>query len=104
MKISFKSLHRDLGYFYIGLIITFSISGIFMNHRAIRYPLNYEYESYNITISKRLLSKEISDKTIRKIINKLGINDQLRAYNVDNNILWISFKNVEVTINTLSWK
>jgi hypothetical protein len=28
-----RNLHRDLGYFYIGLIISFAFSGILMNHR-----------------------------------------------------------------------
>lgn len=32
-KINARELHRDLGYFFLGLIVTFAFSGILMNHR-----------------------------------------------------------------------
>ncbi len=30
-----RNLHRDLGYFYIGLIISFAFSGVLMNTESI---------------------------------------------------------------------
>jgi hypothetical protein len=30
-KIKARNLHRDLGYFYIGLIVSFAFSGLMMN-------------------------------------------------------------------------
>ncbi|WP_258012176.1 hypothetical protein [Flavobacterium psychrophilum] len=35
-----RNLHRDLGYFYIGLIISFAFSGVLMNHREHWHPEN----------------------------------------------------------------
>lgn len=36
-----RSLHRDIGFFYVGLIIAFSISGIALNHRTDFDPQEY---------------------------------------------------------------
>ena len=37
-KINFRNLHRDLGYIYIGLIVSFAFSGLMMNHRVSWHP------------------------------------------------------------------
>ena len=50
-KISARELHRDLGYFYLGLIITFAFSGIMMNHRENWHPDKYTIEAEAIEIS-----------------------------------------------------
>ncbi len=50
MKVTNRSLHRDLAYFYVGLIISFSLSGIILNHRKDWYPMNYTYESKEVTL------------------------------------------------------
>lgn len=49
-KINFRNLHRDLGYFYIGLIIFFAISRILMNHRDSWHADKYTTETKPITI------------------------------------------------------
>ena len=50
-----RNLHRDLGYFYIGLIISFAFSGILMNHRDSWHPEKYTVATKAITLkhSKR---------------------------------------------------
>ena len=48
MKITNRSLHRDIAYFYVGLIIAFSFSGIILNHRQDWYPMDYTYEATSI--------------------------------------------------------
>jgi hypothetical protein len=40
-----RNLHRDLGYFYIGLIISFAFSVILMNHRDSWHPEKYTVET-----------------------------------------------------------
>ncbi|MFZ4107322.1 hypothetical protein [Flavobacterium sp.] len=45
-----KKLHRDLGYFYIGLIISFAISGILMNHRDSFHADKYTTETRLIVV------------------------------------------------------
>lgn len=51
MKVTNRSLHRDVAYFYIGLIIAFSFSGIILNHRRDWYPMDYVYESQEVALS-----------------------------------------------------
>jgi hypothetical protein len=46
-----RNLHRDLGYFYIGLIISFAFSGIMMNHRESWHPEKYTVETKAIQVS-----------------------------------------------------
>ena len=41
-----RSIHRDFGYFYLGLIISFAFSGILMNHRESWHPEKYTTELF----------------------------------------------------------
>jgi hypothetical protein len=49
-KKTFRNLHRDLGYFYIGLIISFAFSGLMMNHRDSWHPEKYTTETKSIEV------------------------------------------------------
>ena len=50
-QLKIRGLHRDLGYFYIGLIISFATSGILMNHRDSWHAEKYTTENKSITIN-----------------------------------------------------
>ena len=50
MKLNRRNIHRDLGYFYIGLIISFAFSGILMNHREHWHPEKYTTETKSISV------------------------------------------------------
>ena len=60
MKVTNRSLHRDFAYFYVGLIIAFSFSGIILNHRQDWYPMDYTYESKDVTLTLPEDVKQIS--------------------------------------------
>jgi uncharacterized iron-regulated membrane protein len=49
-KINWRDLHRDLGYFYIGLIVSFAFSGLLMNHRDVWHPEKYTLETKAIEV------------------------------------------------------
>ncbi len=51
MKLTNRNLHRDIAYFYIGLIIAFSFSGIILNHRQDWYPMDYTYEAKEVQLN-----------------------------------------------------
>ena len=60
-----RGLHRDLGYFYIGLIIAFAFSGILMNHREVWKPEKYTVETRQIQVqlpAEELISEKYIDK------------------------------------------
>ena len=44
-----RGLHRDLAYFYFGLIVAFAFSGIILNHRQDWYPMDYTYEQEEVS-------------------------------------------------------
>lgn len=46
-----RNIHRDLGYFYIGLIISFAFSGILMNHRDSWHPEKYTVETKAVSVN-----------------------------------------------------
>lgn len=95
MKITNRSLHRDFAYFYFGLIIAFSFSGIILNHRQDWYPMDYAYESKEISIEVPADAEKLNDKEFVKTMatnlhsdNKFDShrlrNGQLRLYYKDN--------------------
>lgn len=94
MKITNRSLHRDLAYFYVGLIIAFSFSGIILNHRQDWYPMDYTYENKPFELAipseEQAFTKEyISEKTkeVGKYEGHRVRNGKIRVYFKDNIIL-----------------
>ena len=96
-----RNLHRDLGYFYIGLIISFAFSGILMNHREDWHPEKYTTETKLIKVN---IPNEdlITEKYAENLGKTLGIDDKFRRYKVKKGELKISFEknDVEIDIKT----
>ncbi len=74
MKITNRSLHRDIAYFYVGLIIAFSFSGILLNHRRDWNPETYVYESKQVDLE---LPSDVA------MIDQAFIEDFSKDWNVD---------------------
>ena len=95
MKVTNRSLHRDFAYFYVGLIIAFSFSGIILNHRQDWYPMDYTYESKDITLALPEDAKQISKEFLIEATKDLEVeydghrvrDGKLRVYFKDNAIL-----------------
>jgi uncharacterized protein len=62
MKFEVRSLHRDLGYFFIGLIISFAFSGILQNHRQTWHPEKYTVEVKPFTLVLKTNFADIPSK------------------------------------------
>lgn len=62
MRLTARSLHRDFAFFYLGLLIAFSLSGIILNHRKDWYPRSYTYDQKELSISlppdREMITKE----------------------------------------------
>ncbi|MEZ0005094.1 hypothetical protein ABH942_000437 [Flavobacterium sp. 28YEA47A] len=98
-----RGLHRDLGYFYIGLIISFAFSGILMNHRDSWHPEKYTVETKAVTV--KLPAEElISEKYAESLGKELGIDDKIRRHSVKKGTFKISFENHDVEIDMLTGK
>jgi uncharacterized protein len=100
-QILIRNLHRDLGYFYIGLIISFAFSGLLMNHRESWHPEKYTVETEAITV-KLPAEHEITEKYAENLGKDLGINDKFRRHNIKKGTLKISFENHDVEIDLRS--
>ncbi|MAD98606.1 MAG: hypothetical protein CMB99_14885 [Flavobacteriaceae bacterium] len=94
-KFTNRSIHRDFAYFYVGLIIAFSFSGIILNHRQEWYPMNYTFESKEVSLELPANEKEITKEFLTEATKDFGAtyeshrirNGSLRVYFKDNGIL-----------------
>ena len=98
-----RNLHRDLGYFYIGLIISFAASGLMMNHRDSWHPEKYTTETKSITIQLPEEDK-INEKFAEDLGKQLGIDDKFRRHNVKKGTLKISYEKHDVEIDMKTGK
>ncbi len=98
-----RNLHRDLGYFYIGLIISFAFSGILMNHRDSWHPEKYTIQTKAISI-KLPAEGAITEKYAEALGKTLGIDDKMRRHNIKKGQLKISFENHDVEIDLKTGK
>ncbi|RTY74164.1 PepSY-associated TM helix domain-containing protein [Flavobacterium sp. LS1R10] len=103
MKIKARNLHRDLGYFYIGLIVSFALSGLMMNHREYWHPEKYTTETKAIQV-KVFAENEINEKFAEDLGKQLGIDDKMRRQMVKKGTFKISFEKHDVEIELKTGK
>ncbi len=102
MKFSYRAIHRDLGYFYIGLIISFAFSGMMMNHRDSWHPEKYTMSIQQFQVSA-IDEKMISDNFVKSLMNDtLKIKDKVKRHFLKKDNLRINAENTEVEINLRS--
>lgn len=83
--VQIRKWHRDIGYFFVGLIISFAISGIAQNHRGSWNPEQYAYASKNLATQFHLFEKEkINDDTIKKILVQQGIQNHYFGFRIED--------------------
>lgn len=105
MKLSARNIHRDFAYFYLGLIIAFSFSGIFLNHRRDWHPRRYTFSSQEITIpAVANADSTINDAYIESFTKEQKIQDNLRRFTVEKNTLRISYEKHDVQVDLLTGK
>lgn len=102
-KISTRELHRDLGYFYLGLIITFAFSGILMNHRDSFHADKYTVESKAIEL-EIAENEKISEEKAIAVGEQLGIKDIFRKHKIKEGTLKISYEKNDVEIDLKTGK
>lgn len=98
-----RNLHRDLGYFYVGLIISFAFSGILMNHREHWHPEKYTVQTKVISVNIPK-DADITENYAEELGKQLGIDDKFRRHKVKENELKISFEKNDVEIDLKTGK
>lgn len=99
MKLTARNTHRDLAYFFLGLIIAFSFSGIFLNHRQAWHPRRYTVETNQFTVTP-VVKDSVNDAYIEQFTKSQNIDDVLRRFQInEENILRISYTTHDVDID-----
>jgi hypothetical protein len=98
MKLTSRNTHRDLAYFYLGLIIAFSVSGIFLNHRQTFSPRRYTSETKEISITP-ILKDSVNDAYIASFTKSQQIEDDFRRFSFQENTLRISYASHDVDVD-----
>lgn len=104
MQLTARNIHRDLGYFYIGLIIAFSISGVFLNHRQAWHPSRYKTDVKAITLTLPGDVNAIDEDYAKGLQKELGFTDNFRRFRVDKGQLKVSFEKNDVEVDLKSGK
>jgi hypothetical protein len=103
MKLTARNTHRDIAYFYLGLIIAFSLSGIFLNHRQSWHPRRYTSDTKEITIAP-VVKDSVNDAYIAIFTKAQQIEDDLRRFSVQENNLRISYASHDVDVDITTGK
>lgn len=98
MKLTARNVHRDFAYFYLGLIIAFSFSGIFLNHRRDWNPRRYTYSSKEISVPAIAHDSLVTESFIETFTQEQKIDDNLRRFAVDKSTLKISYEKHDVQL------
>ena len=98
MKLTVRNTHRDLAYFFLGLIIAFSFSGIFLNHRQKINPRRYKAEIKELSITP-IIKDSVNDAFIGTFTKSQQIEDEFRRFNVIDNNLHVTYTNHDVDVD-----
>lgn len=104
MKLTARNTHRDIAYFYLGLIIAFSFSGIFLNHRQVWHPIRYTYNKQEIQLPVDMMKDSVNDRFVAAFTEKYKIDDNVRRFSMDGNQLRISYVNNDVQVDLTTGK
>lgn len=95
-KFTNRNIHRDLAYLYVGLIMSFALSGILMNHRKQFNAKEYTIQSQTLSLSIPNSHLDITKESILQMMPaELGLvyqkhrirDGKLRVYFEENHIL-----------------
>jgi uncharacterized protein len=103
MSLTARNTHRDIAYFYVGLIISFALSGIFLNHRQSWHPRRYTYDTKEITIAP-IHKDSVNEAFIKKFTQSQGIEGDMRRFNMEENKLRISYTSSDVNLDITKGK
>jgi len=92
-------LHRDLSYFFVGLIIAFSASGIILNHRADIDPQEYTVKTEVIQIDLPEDELLITDDFFKSVLTDKKIEADYKQFRIRNNRIKLYFDDAFANID-----
>ena len=93
-----RTLHRDLGYFIVGMTIVYTLSGIFLNHR---FDFNPDYKIINTDFQTHIRTNtNINEQEIKNVLKELEREVVYKQHFITNQgNIKIFISNGEVVIN-----
>jgi len=80
-----RKWHRDIGYFFVGLTLSFSISGIALNHRYSFDAEKYVYFSKEFKTQLNTTKRgNINDDLLQNLLVEQGINVKYMGFRIEN--------------------
>ncbi|OGU58593.1 MAG: hypothetical protein A2X64_05050 [Ignavibacteria bacterium GWF2_33_9] len=100
-----RIIHRDFGYFFFGITIIYSISGIAVNHKSEWNP-NYIISQEHFSLDRSISKESIDNTFVLNILEKIDKEDDFKKYYFpDNNHLKVFLTNASsITLNLESGK
>jgi hypothetical protein len=92
-------LHRDLGYFFVGMTIIYSVSGIVLNHRSGNGDASIIRRSQAFTMDAPINKEKINKEYITRLLTDLEEPDFKQYYFPSDKELMIYLKGGHVTLN-----
>jgi hypothetical protein len=99
-----RNLHRDFGYFFVGLIIAFAISGIAQNHRKQWKPDRYLYEFKKVQTNFHLPKESVTKDSVQVFSEQYQLENFQQFDFRKDSILVISYKSADATIHLATGK
>jgi uncharacterized protein len=97
-----RATHRDVGYFFVGMILIYSISGIAINHLDDWNP-NYVVKAWEAPIYKDYNEANFNKAEAEALIEEWGINEKYRKFYWNNNgNIKVFFKNGTAIIDPIN--
>ena len=94
-----RSVHRDIGYLFVGLIISFCVSGIMLNHRETWNPVRYKYDYRKVKTNFHLPKESVNMEGISSFSSQNKL-DRFSSYDFrDDSTLVILYIMKDATIN-----
>jgi len=91
-----RVIHRDLGYFFFGMVVIYCLSGIAINHRADWNP-NYIITTWELQIDT---NQDFNKETIKSIIEDYDIDSKyLNHYKPSADELKVFLKDGSLSVN-----
>jgi hypothetical protein len=99
-----RNIHRDFSYFFVGLIIAFSVSGIALNHREDFDPQEYIVKAEKIQLDLSEAPEKMDDAFIKNAIENIPILEEeaYRGFRNRGNEIHIFFENAFAFADTKS--
>lgn len=94
-----RNLHASLGFFYVGLIISFALSGLLMNHREYWHPEKYQVQTRKVILESLPEKENLNQETVEQLVETLGVEDEVRRYIQKKGTLRIMCRVHEVEID-----